>query len=48
MKTETIEQFLKRGGVIKKPKANYKTEKYYYSWITRGKLKLKKKKNDSV
>ena len=43
MKTETLEQFLARGGSIKKPPADYKNNKYYYSWITRGKLKLKKK-----
>lgn len=46
MKTETLEEYLARGGTIKKPKIDYKNEKYYYSWITRGKLKLKKKKKN--
>lgn len=42
MKTETLDEYLARGGTIKEPKIDYK-KKYYYAWITRGKLKLKKK-----
>lgn len=48
MKTETIEEFKARGGVIKRPPVDYKNEKFYYSWITRGKLKLKKKPRPSA
>lgn len=47
MKTETLEEFLQRGGSIKKPAVDYKTNKYYYAWITRGKLRLKKKPRPS-
>jgi hypothetical protein len=44
MKTETIEEWQKRTG--KEPtkvKVNH-NEKFYYAWIVRGKLKLKKKR----
>lgn len=44
MKTETIEEWQKRTGKFPaKVKVNH-DEKFYYSWIVRGKLKLKKKK----
>jgi hypothetical protein len=44
LKTETIEEWQKRTGKSpQKPKIDYKA-KYYYAWITRGKLRLKKKK----
>jgi hypothetical protein len=44
MKTETLEQWKARTGKEpRKVKIEHNTAKFYYSWITRGKLKLKNK-----